>query len=250
MAEYTVSQLARIAGISVRTLHHYDEIGLLKPARRARPGYRYFGKEELYRLQQILFFRELEFPLKKIKRILDGPDFDPVQTLSYQKKELQKRKERLGVLLETIDKTISLLKEEEEMVTESEMYEGFSKKQAEEYEKEVRAKYDPEVVEESRRNIQNMTKKEFKELKQEGINIAKELTELTDREINDPEVQALVKRHFAMNNKFYQTSAEMYKGLADMYVEEARFTKFYDKHKPGLAAFLRDAIHHFAKHNL
>lgn len=250
MAKYTVSQLAKMAGISVRTLHHYDKIGLLKPAERARSGYRYFGKKELYRLQQILFFKELEFPLKEIKRILDDPDFDMVEALYYQKKELQKRKKRLGVLLQTIDKTISKLKEEAEMVTEQEMYEGFSKEQAEEYKKEVRAKYDPKIVEESRQNIKNMTKKEFRELKEEGINIAKELAVLTDKDVSSPEVQGLVKRHFDMNNKFYQTSAEMYKGLGDMYMQDPRFTEFYDQHKPGLAAFLRKAMHYYADHNL
>ena len=250
MAHYTVSQLSRMAGISIRTLHHYDKIGLLKPARRAESGYRYYGKQELYRLQQILFFKELEFPLKKIRQILDDPDFELLGALNYQKKELLKRRERLNVLLNTLDKTIKQIEEENEMVTEEEMYEGFSREQQEEYKREIREKYDPELVKESKENLKKMTRKEFSELKEEGILIARELAELMHRPKEDEEVQALVKRHYEMNNKYFETSAEVYKGIADLYVQDSRFAEYYDKHKKGLAKFLRDAIHYFADHSL
>ena len=250
MRKYSVSQLAKLAGITIRTLHYYDKIGLLKPAERADSRYRYYGKEELHRLQQIMFFRELDFSLKKIKEILDDPEFDRLEALRFQQKELEKRRSRTDTLIATINKTIQQITEDSEMVSDEELYEGFSKEEVEQMNKEVDEKYDPEIVEESRRNVKAMTKAEFKAVKEEQDAIPKELAELMDRAIDDPEVQALVKRHHQTNEQFYKTNANMYKGLADMYVSDPRFTEFYDKHRPGLAGFLRKAIHYYADHNL
>ena len=112
MKEYTVQQLAKLAGVTVRTLHHYDHIGLLKPSSRNSARYRFYGETELLRLQQILFFKELDFNLEDIARIIDSPGFDPVDALEAHRKELQNRAERLDALLETIDKTIKRLKGE------------------------------------------------------------------------------------------------------------------------------------------
>lgn len=250
MEKYSVSIVAKIAGISIRTLHHYDKIGLLIPSQRGESRYRYYGKKELYRLQQILFFKELDFPLKKIAKILDDPSFDLEQALAFQKEELEKRKLRLDTLLNTIDKTVEQLKEENKMVTENELYEGFSKDQISEWKQEVEEKYDSKVVAESYENIKKMSKADFKDVKAEQENVAKELALLMDRPIDSNEVQALIKRHHTTNERFYKTNAKVYKGLADMYVADARFTEFYDKHKTGLAKFLREAMHYFANHSL
>lgn len=251
MEKYTVSRLARLAGISIRTLHHYDKIGLLKPAKRAESRYRYYGKEELYRLQQILFFKELNFSLSKIQQILDDPDFDQIEALEYQRKLIEKQSDRLGKLLTTIDKTIKELKENKTMLSDEELYEGFSKEQIEAWNKEVDEKYDPEVVAESRANVSKMTKSEIDAIKQEQENQAKELAELMDQySIDSEEVQGVIKCHHQTNEKFYKTSAEMYKGLGDMYVSDPRFAEFYDKHKPGLAKFLRDAMYYFSNNTL
>src|SRR5512142_78697 len=108
---YTVQQLARLAGVSVRTLHYYDQIGLLKPSARTAAGYRLYGEADLLRLQQILFFRELDFPLTEIQAILDQPDFDQVKALRDHRLLLQQEADRLGRLLNTIEKTISRLTE-------------------------------------------------------------------------------------------------------------------------------------------
>ena len=107
MKLYTVKELSRLAGVSVRTLHHYDQIGLLKPLQRSgSAGYRRYGQKELLRLQQILFFKELDFPLPDIRRILDAPDFDPVEALRFHRKKLTERVERLKTLLRNIDNTM------------------------------------------------------------------------------------------------------------------------------------------------
>lgn len=251
MEKYTVSRLARLAGISIRTLHHYDKIGLLKPAKRAESRYRYYGKEELYRLQQILFFKELNFSLSKIQQILDDPDFDQIEALEYQKKLIEKQSDRLDKLLTTIDKTIKELKEDKTMLSDEELYEGFSKEQIEAWNKEVDEQYDPKMVAESRDNVSKMTKPEMDAIKTEQENQAKELAELMDEyAIDSEEVQAIIKRHHQINEKFYKTSAEVYKGLGDMYVSDSRFAEFYDRYKPGLSKYLRDAMHHFAGQHL
>lgn len=247
MNTYTVSQLAKLAGVSIRTLHHYDKIGLLKPAKRARSNYRYYTKTELYRLQQILFYKELDFELADIKKILDDPDFDQLKALKFQRQELLNRKIRLQKLVETINKTITEIKENKTMLTDEELYEGFSREEIREIKEEVNEKYDAEVVAESNQNIGKMTKADFDAIKEEQIQQAKDLAKLMDQAVDSDEVQAVIRRHHQTNEKFYKTSVEMYKGLADMYVSDVRFTEFYDKHKSGLAKFLRDAMYVYAE---
>lgn len=250
MIKLSVSQLAHIAGVSIRSLHHYDKIGLLKPSERAESRYRYYGKEELFRLQQILFFKELDFPLKEIKTILDDPDFDLLHALTYQRKQLQQRQKRLTTLMQTLDKTIKSLKEDSEMVTEEDMYEGFTPEQVEEYKKEINEKFNSEKIEEANTNIQQMSKGDFNNIKQEQENVAKELSELMDQPVDSDRVQALIKRHHDTNEKFYKIPAHAYRGLADMYVADERFAQFYDKYKPGLSGFIKEAMYYYAEHSL
>ena len=236
MQKYTVSIVAKISGVTIRTLQHYDKIGLLKPFERARSGYRYYTKDELYRLQQILFFKD--------------PTFDLEEALSYQRQTLEQRKTRLDLLLNTIDKTIQRLKEENKMITDEELYEGFSDEEILATKKEVDEKYDSKMVAESYSNIKKMSKKEFSTIKEEQENIAKELALIMDQAIDSKVVQGLIKRHHTTNERFYTTNAKIYKGLADMYVSDSRFTEFYDKHKAGLAKFLREAMYYFANNSL
>lgn len=250
MRTYSIGELAKLAGVSIRTLRYYDKIGLLKPIDQAESNYRYYGKDELYRLQQILFYKELDFELKKIKKLLDDPDFDRLKALTFQRKQIVNRKERLDKLLVTIDKTIKDLKEEKHMLTDEELYEGFSKEEIQKIKQEVTQKYDPEVVAESNRNVSKMSKNDFDAIKTEQIQQAKELADLMHLPVDSAEVQAVIKRHHQTNEKFYKTNAEMYKGLADMYVSDVRFTEFYDKHQQGLAQFLKEAMYVYADKKL
>ena len=149
MNAYTVSQVAKMAGISVRTLHHYDQIGLLKPADRTEAGYRLYREPELLRLQQILFFKELEMPLEEVRQILDDPGFDQVTALDHHRGMQQGRLERLARLLNTIDRTIDRLAEDDMTLTDEELYEGFTTEQIERYKREAREIYDPALVEET-----------------------------------------------------------------------------------------------------
>lgn len=250
MRTYTIGQLAKLASVSIRTLRYYDKIELLEPAMRANSNYRYYGKDELYRLQQILFYKELDFELSDIKKLLDEPDFDQLKALQFQRTQILNRGKRLAKLVETIEKTIKEIEENKDMLSDKELYEGFSKEEIRDIKNEVKEKYDANVIHESNQNIGKMTKADFDAIKAEQIQQAKDLSELMEKPIDSEEVQAVIKRHHQTNEKFYKTSAEMYKGLAETYVSDKRFTEFYDKHKTGLAKFLRDAMIYYADNSL
>src|SRR5580693_3291388 len=130
---FTVNKLAKLSGVSVRTLHFYDEIGLLKPAYYGDNNYRYYEEEQLLMLQQILFFRELGMPLNDIQRILQSDAFDKVEALYSHKEILEKNFDRTQILIKTIDKTILHLRGQ--TMRDVEMYEGFDPKKQQEYEK-------------------------------------------------------------------------------------------------------------------
>ena len=238
MKPYTVRNLARMAGVSVRTLHHYDHLGLLKPSSRTDAGYRLYGQKDLLTLQQILFFKELDFPLGEIKDILSGPGFDRVKALREHGKLLKSRAKRLKRLIKVVGKTIRKLTEKNMPMTDAELYEGFTKEQITRYKREVREKFDPTLVAESERRVRKMTKGELAAIRKEQDDIPALLALIMDREPSDPGVQKLITRHHALIEKFYHASAEVYRGLGKMYTEHADFRKFYDKHRPGLADFM------------
>jgi DNA-binding transcriptional MerR regulator len=247
MERFSVKQLAQLAGVSVRTLHHYDEIGLLKPSVRTESNYRYYGKAELFRLQQILLYRELDFTLSQISEILDDPDFDILEALRGHKNELQKRRKRMDILLETVDKTIKELKEKNKKMNYEEMYKGFSKEKAEAYKKEAMDRWGEKTVLDSEKRILAMNKGEWEALKQQGDNIYKALVKLMNLKVSDPKVQALIKEHYEMMGKFFNVTPEIYTNLGTMYVEDERFKATFDKYSVGLAAFLKDAMQLFCK---
>ncbi|MCP4539029.1 MAG: MerR family transcriptional regulator [Chloroflexi bacterium] len=158
MKAYTVSQLAKIAEVSVRTLHYYDHVDLLKSSLRTAAGYRLYEEQNLLRLQQILFFKELDFPLNEIRNILNDPEFDQVEALKNHRRLLQKQAKQLTQLLKTIDKTIQRFEEGKMGMTDEELYEGFTKEQIERYKREARERYDPALVQESERWVRKMSK--------------------------------------------------------------------------------------------
>jgi DNA-binding transcriptional MerR regulator len=223
---YTVQQLARLAGVSVRTLHHYDHLGLLRPSARTAAGYRLYKEHDLLRLQQILFFRELDFPLNEIQHILDRPGFDQVKALENHKRMLKQRAERLERLLKTIDKTILRLTEERMNMTDAELYEGLSKEQSERYPREAREMYGTAAVEESEQRIRKMSKAQWNAVKEEGGAITVQMVELIDRKPSDPEVQKAIARHHAWIEQFFEAPAEVYRALGQGYAEHKEFRAF------------------------
>jgi DNA-binding transcriptional MerR regulator len=247
---YTVSQLAKMAGVSVRTLHHYDHIGLLKPSARSEAGYRLYVERDLLRLQQILFYKELDLPLGEIRDILDDAGFDQVQALEEHRRLLQKRAERLERLIQTIDRTIQRITEDTMELTDEELYEGFTKEQRERYQREAREMYDPALVEESERRVRKMSKEQWNAVKQEGDEVTRGIAALADRDPGDPTVQRLIARHYAWIEQFYPCSAEMYRGLGQLYTEHPEFRATYDRYRPGLADFMQKAMSYYADHTL
>jgi DNA-binding transcriptional MerR regulator len=251
---YTVKDLSNLSKVSVRTLHWYDEIGLLKPAYLGFNGYRYYEEEQALKLQQILFFRELGFSLKKIGKVLEVDDFNKVSALQVHKKNLELELDRTKKLIKTIDKTIKHLRGKK-MMKESELFEGFDASKQAEYEEylvKCHGTIAEELILESKRNMGSWSKKEKREVFNEGNDIYKEMAECIEKGLNErsDEVQALVKRHFDMNNKFYKTSKDVYVGLSQMYVEVLEFGKYFDKFHPKLSRFISEAMRVFAHKNL
>jgi DNA-binding transcriptional MerR regulator len=247
---HTVRQVARMAGVTVRTLHHYDDIGLLVSSARSAAGYRLYAEKDLLRLQQILFFRELDFPLEQIGEILDDPNFDQVRALESHRRMLRERVGRLERLLRTIDGTITRLTEGQMGLTDEELYAGFTKEQAERYRREAREQYGTAVVEESEQRARKMSKEQWQAVGAEGEAVTRELADLMERAPGDPEVQALVARHYAWVVHFWTPTAEAYAGLGQLYVEHPEFRAHYEKYRPGLADFMHSAMVYYSEHSL
>lgn len=256
MSNYSVQKIAKLAGVSVRTLHLYDQIGLLKPSVRTEARYRLYGEKELLRLQQILFYKELDFPLKEIQVILDDPDFNLVEALLSHKESLKARIDRISILLETIDKTVNHLKTGTIMLKPEELYEGLAKETAEAYRTEATKKYGLEAVEHSEKAMGKMTKEQFETLKNELKENAGALFELKAEDPASIKVQKLIARHYEIIRIFWGTQgtsdkqADAYKGLGQLYVNDERFTMINGEPQPDYAVFLSKAMAYFADNRL
>ncbi len=250
---YTVTKLAKLSGVSVRTLHWYDEVGLLKPAYYGSNGYRYYEEEQLLILQQILFFRELGFELKQIQRVLGRSDFDQRAALSSHRKVLQKNLERTRQLIKTIDKTIEHLKGTKKM-KEQEMYHGFSKEKQAEYEKQIIERFGEQGrihTEESREKVKNWSKADWEDSKKAFDAICKDLTALLEKrsKVDSKEVQAVIDRHFQWLKRFWTPTRESYAGHGQ-FIEESELRKAYEVYHPQLPGFISEAIQVFSKSKL
>jgi DNA-binding transcriptional MerR regulator len=242
---YTVKQLADIAGVSVRTLHYYDEIGLLRPSFLKENGYRFYEEKELLMLQQILFLRELEFPLEDIMRMVHAPDFNRVAALHDQKKLLLLKRKRLDKLLETIEKTIESLKGGESMNTDD-LFASFGDDELVEIMEEAKKRWgNTDAYKQSMERVKHWTKADYERIKEEGKKFTQTLADAMDKDVTNPEVQALVAEHHKGIKTFYDCSYEMYRGLGELYVTDPRFTAYYDRFRPGLAAWLQKAINYY-----
>lgn len=237
----SIKQLSNLAGVSVRTLHFYDQIGLLIPQRVRENNYRFYTQDSLLILQQILFYRELEFSLDQIDAILNQPDFNLVDALEGHRDALKGKAKRLNTLLDTIDNTISNLKGQKDM-TQTQYFKGFSDEQQAEYEKEAAQKWDPEMVHESNRRYKNLSRADKNGLGAEGERITLALRDAMPKGVNAPEVQALVGEWQKHISFFSDCTDEMLLGLGTMYVDDPRFKAFYDRIDPNLAEFLSEAI--------
>lgn len=245
--EYTVLSLAKMAGISSRTLRYYDEIGLLKPTRINSSGYRIYAQAEVNRLQLILFYRELEISLEDIRNILQAPSFDELQALKEHREKLLDRKQQLDLLIANVDKTIAV-KEGGITMTDREKFTGFKQKMLEENEKkygrEIREKYGEETIKNSNKKFLAMTEEQYRAMEKLGgqINETLKAAMLTGDPAGELAQQAADLHRQWLMFSWDKYTQEAHAGLAQMYVDDARFTAYYDQIKPGAAEFLRDAI--------
>jgi DNA-binding transcriptional MerR regulator len=239
---YTIHQLAKMAGVTVRTLHHYDAMGLLKPSRNKSNGYRLYDNNDVLTLQQILFFRELEFSLEHIKEMLDAPHFNQSDALMDQKKLLELKKKRIEGLITSIENTLTNLKGGG-IMNNDDLFASFDDKELVENMEEAKRRWgNTDAYKQSIERTKHWTKQDYERIKEEGNKFTQQLANAIDKEITSPEIQALIEKHHQGIEYFYDCPLDMYRGLAQMYVDDPRFTKYYDKFRPGLAQFVHDAI--------
>jgi DNA-binding transcriptional MerR regulator len=242
--------VARIAGVSVRALHHYDEIGLLVPSGRTEAGYRLYSDEDLLRLQQILIGRELGMPLEEIKRSLEDPGFDRRAALEKQREEIATRAERAAAMLRAIDAAIAALEKEggetmKELSNEgiTALFDGFD---ASRYEDEAKERWgDTDAYKESARRTSKYTKADWERYKAESRAIMSDAAELylAGAAADGEKARAVAERHrLSIDRWFYPCSPAMHAALADLYEADARFAANIDEHAPGLTAWWSAAI--------
>ena len=252
--EYSIKKLAQISGVTTRTLRYYDEIGLLTPLRVASNGYRIYGPYEVQRLQQILFYREMDFSLDEIKNLLENPDFNQEEALMNHLFKLQEKQERLKLLIDNVTKSISALKGEI-IMSDVEKFEGFKdkliKENEEKYGGEARAKYGNQAVEKSNKHLKGITQEQYD--KGEKLRLELETTLGEAFVIGNPH-SALAQKACDLHRQWLEVfypgySKDYHKGLADMYVADERFKANYEKIADGCTEFLRESIYIYCQDN-
>lgn len=251
---YQVNEVARLAGVSVRTLHHYDAIGLLVPKRRTESGYRLYDDDDLLRLQQILIGRELGLPLERIRRSLDDPGYDRRQALREQRALLAQRAEQTARMIRAIDRALDAMdaatkKDGDEMsVDMKEIFDGFDPSKHEEEAKQRWGGTD--AYEESMKRTRSYTKEDWVKVRDEQAAIYADAAAAlkAGKKPDDEEVMDIAERaRLSIDRWFYPCSHAMHRGLADLYENDERFAQNIDKHGEGLTPFLSAAIRANAK---
>ncbi|MET3545415.1 DNA-binding transcriptional MerR regulator [Paenibacillus favisporus] len=245
--EYTVQKLGRLAGVSTRTLRYYDEIGLLKPARINSSGYRIYGEDEVNRLQQILFFRELDVSLDRIKELMSSPSFNSSEALKEHREKLLDKRRQLDRLIANVERTIQY-QEGRINMTDQQKFEGFKQQliddNEQKYGKEIREKYGDAAIDRSNAKVKNMTKEQYEEVSRLADEVLFTLGQAY--QTGDPAgelAQKAADLHKQWLTYYWSDySKEAHAGLAQMYVDDERFKAYYDAKQPGAAEFLRDAI--------
>lgn len=249
--DYTVKQLADLAGVTPRTLRYYDQIGLLCPAMVGENGYRYYTEDAVWRLQQIMFYRELDFSLAEIQAILDDPAFDLLVALQSHKRTLQARIGQLHDLIQTVDRTLLHLQgdnlqednlERELMMAKKDLFVGFDEARQAKYEEEISAAYRDDELNESRQHWGSYSAAQRDQILREGEAIYREFASHIGTAPTHTDVQALVVRWHEHLHYFYTPTPEILRGLAATYATHPDFIATYTRIDPALPDFLRDAI--------
>ena len=241
-AMHTVGELSSIAGVSVRTLHHYDEIGLLGPSGRSDAGYRLYSYADLERLQEILVWRQLGFALEDIRALLDDAAHDRTTALRRQRELVEAELERLGATARALDAALAAHRQGEEM-TPTSMFEGFDPTQ---YEAEARERWGhTDAYRESARRSAGYGEREWTQIRAEADAVVADFARLLAAgEAADGEEARVVAEHHRQHitRWFYAVSPQMHRNLAEMYIADERFAASYERVAPGLARYVHDAV--------
>ena len=251
--EYSIQALSRLSGVTTRTLRWYDQIGLLRPARVAETGYRYYGPAEVDRLRDILYYRALGVELARIRECLDDPSFDRLTALRGHLDALRARQSQLDRLIRSVQEAIRC-EERNEIMSDQEKFEAFKAQTMARYEAaygdEARQKYGDEPVEQVKTTLLNLTREQYGEWTRLGEEIRRRLEAavrggLPPSGEEGREITALHRRWLTLTGTVYD--AAKHRGIAQLYVADERFTAYYDGAVPGCARFLRDAIECWAR---
>lgn len=251
--EYTIQQLSRLSGVTTRALRWYDKLGLLKPSGRTEGGYRRYGPAEVDRLQDILYYRALGVELARVKAILDDPSYDRLAVLRDHLSALEEERERIQRLIDSVQETIRV-QERDESMSDEKKFEAFKRQFVEEKERlygaEARKKYGDAQVDASNARVMGITLEQYQEYERLGEEILEKLSAAV-AEGADPagevgrELTDLHRRWLTIMGD--KCDAQRQRGIAELYVQDRRFTAYYDRERPGCARFLRDAVLHWAK---
>lgn len=246
--EYSIQQLSRLSGVTTRALRWYDKIGLLKPSRRTESGYRCYGTAEVDRLQDILYYRALGVELAQIRTCLDDPSFDRLAVLRSHLAALEEERGRIQGLINSVKETI-FTQERKEIMSDEKKFEAFKRQALEEfgktYEAESRETYGDVEVDEMLARVKGITQEQYAEWESLGQEILEKLSAAVAAGA-DPagemgkEITNLHQRWLTVTGDKYDV--HRHRGLAEIYIQDKRFTAYYDKKQPGCAQFLRDAV--------
>jgi DNA-binding transcriptional MerR regulator len=241
---YTVGELAEVAHVTVRTLHHYDEIGLLEPSGRSEAGYRLYDDEDAARLHQIMLFRELGFDLAHVKSILDDADYDRRDALLRQREMLEAKASQLLAMIDAVSEAIAH-DERGTTMKSNDMFDAFDDFDPSTYEDEVKERWgESEAYSESARRTSKYTKEDWERFKVENEEVNLVIVALIDEGVSPSDhraVEAVERARLLIDHWFYPCSRRMHAELGEMYVADARFTQTYEKMRPDMAQYLRDA---------
>ncbi len=247
-AHYNIGELAQLAGISIRTLRHYDDIGLLVPSSRAENSYRLYTEADSQRLFDVLFYRALGFALSEIAQLLQLPVTDRREKLLQQRKQLDAHLERLHRIRDQLNQ---MLKPQENHpmnlpTNSTNQFAAFADFDPDQYEEEVRQRWgDTDAYKESARRTKRYTPEDWQRYRQEAETLNQSMAALMDRGCNPESREALEvieRMRLLIDTWFYPCSREMHANLGEMYVHDERYAVYFEKIRPGMARFVRDAI--------
>ena len=252
---FSVSELSKLAGVSVRTLHHYDQIGLLKPHRRKDNGYREYTEDQLILLQQILIYRELDFSTSQIREIICAEDIDLAMMLSDQKSLLLSRKKDIQSMINSIEVAMNELDKTKNYEV---LYRDIPKEKAERWDEMTRERYGSDFFGMALQNISELDANEIEQIRDEGSELGKAFAESLDKPADSVAMQSLAERYHkwleaflvATNEGFEVADAKVIKHYAEMLNANEELTEFYDSYGSGTASYLSEVLSYYARNTL